>query len=97
VPPSPQNVLISSSGLLKVADLGISQVLDHVFTRALVRLGGPHPRITGMLWHGIVCYKPTGNVRHACMRFGSVAPPPIVVNSADSGAGQVGMPSSQCA
>lgn len=36
VPLLPQNVLIGEHGLLKIADLGISQVLDHVFTRVLV-------------------------------------------------------------
>ncbi len=31
-----QNVLVAEGGLLKIADLGISQLLDHVFTRELV-------------------------------------------------------------
>ncbi len=39
-----QNVLLAEGGLLKIADLGVSQVLDHVFTRVLVSslgVGGP--------------------------------------------------------
>lgn len=35
-PPPSQNVLLAEGGLLKVADLGVSQVLTHVFTRVLV-------------------------------------------------------------
>ncbi len=33
-------MLIAEGGLLKIADLGISQMLDHVFTREL--MGTPH-------------------------------------------------------
>lgn len=32
----PENVLLAEGGLLKIADLGVSQVLEHVFTRVLV-------------------------------------------------------------
>ncbi len=39
--PRCQNILISEASLLKIADLGISQVLDSVFTRALVRAWVP--------------------------------------------------------
>lgn len=35
----PKNILISEEGLVKLADLGISQVLDRVFTDAMVSCG----------------------------------------------------------
>jgi len=36
----PQNLLVSEGGLLKLADLGISQLLDRVFAKTLI--GTPH-------------------------------------------------------
>lgn len=36
--PQPENVLLGEGGLLKLADFGIAQVLDRVFTRVLVSL-----------------------------------------------------------
>ncbi|GAB4818493.1 hypothetical protein N2152v2_005539 [Parachlorella kessleri] len=43
----PQNVLLAAGGRVKIADLGISQLLDHVFTREL--LGSP-PYIAPEMW-----------------------------------------------
>ncbi|KAI7839777.1 hypothetical protein COHA_006577 [Chlorella ohadii] len=45
----PENVLIGEHGLLKIADLGISQVLDHVFTRVLM---GTPQYVAPEAWRG---------------------------------------------